>query len=91
MPSAISDTNQAAEQMQIALLRQAGLVQRVDLAAEMTSFAIDGAYTALRRRYPEVSELEIGLMFAEQQYGLALATRLRAALMPQTGRHGIIS
>lgn len=50
MPSGISDTNQTAEQVQIALLRQAGTVRRIDLAAEMTSFAIDGALTALRRR-----------------------------------------
>src|SRR5262245_7027215 len=52
MPSRISDTNQASEQVQIALLRQAGMARRVDLAAELTSFAIEAAYTALRRRYP---------------------------------------
>jgi hypothetical protein len=86
-----SDTRQAAEQVQIALLRQAGMMRRVDLAAEMTSFAIDGAYTALRRRHPAAGELEIGLLFAEQQHGLALATRLRAALVPQAGDDGIVS
>jgi len=91
MPSGISDTNPAAEQVQIALLRQAGMARRVDLAAELTSFAIEGAYTALRRRYPEASALELDLLFAEQQYGLALATRLRAALMPRVSDHGSIS
>lgn len=85
MPSSISDTNPAAEQVQIALLRQAGMARRVELAAELTSFAIEAAYTALRRRYPEANALEIKLLFAEQQYGLALANRLRAALMPQAG------
>jgi hypothetical protein len=59
MPSGISGTNQAAEQVQIMLLRQAGMARRVDLAAELTSFAIEGAYTALRRRYPEASALEL--------------------------------
>jgi len=85
MSSEISDTNQAAEQVQLALLRQAGMARRVDLAADLTNFAIEGAYTALRRRYPEASALEIKLLFVEQQYGLALANRLRAALMPSAG------
>jgi hypothetical protein len=44
----------------------------------LTSFAIEAAYTALRHRYPEASALEIKLLFVEQQYGLALANRLRA-------------
>jgi hypothetical protein len=85
MQSGISDTNPEAEQVQIALLRQAGMARRVELAAELTSFAIEGAYTALRCRYPEASALEIDLLFVEQQYGLALADRLRAALMPSAG------
>jgi len=36
-------------------------------------------------RYPEASALEIDLLFVEQQYGLALANRLRDALMPSAG------
>jgi hypothetical protein len=90
MASGISDTNQAAEQVQIALLRQAGTVRRVDLAAEMTSFALDGAFTALRRRYPQADELEIRLIFAEQQYGAELAQRVRAALASQAGEYGLV-
>ncbi|MFQ3630545.1 hypothetical protein [Roseiflexus sp.] len=46
MTSAISDTDQTAEQVQIALLRQASTTRRVDLAAEMTGFALDAAFTA---------------------------------------------
>lgn len=87
----ISDTNQTAEQVQIALLRQAGTVRRVDLAAEMTSFAINGALTALRRRYPQADEREIRLHFAEQQYGAELARRLRAAFAQQEDDNGILS
>jgi hypothetical protein len=75
----------SAEQVQIALLRQAGMAGRVEFAAELTSFAIGAAYTALRRRYPTASALELKLLFVEQQYGLPLAIRLRAALMPQAG------
>lgn len=90
MPSGVSDTNQAAEQVQIALLRQAGTARRVDLAAEMTSFAIDGAFTALRRRYPQADAWEIRLIFVEQQYGAELAQRVRAALVPQVGEYGLV-
>ncbi len=90
MPSGISDTNQAAEQVQIALLRQAGTARRIDLAAEMTSFALDGAFTALRRRYPQADEWEIRLIFVEQQYGAELAQRVRAVLAPQVGAHGLV-
>jgi hypothetical protein len=61
------------------------MARRVDLAAGLTSIAIERAYTALRRRYPEASALEIDLLFVEQQYGLALAHRLRAALVPSAG------
>ena len=73
MPSGISDTNQMAEQVQMVLLRQAGMARRVDLAAEMTSFALDGAFTALRRRFPQADAWEIRLIFVEQQYGAELA------------------
>lgn len=91
MSSRLIDTKPTAEQVQIELLRHAGMIRRVDLAAEMTSFAINGARTALSRHYPEANELEIRLMFAEQQYGLTLATRLRATLMPQVENRDIIS
>ena len=67
--------------MQIALLCQAGIARRVDPAAELTSFAIEATYTALRRRYPEASALDLRLWFVEYQYGPVLAHRLRAALM----------
>lgn len=90
MSSGISDTNQAAEQVQIALLRQAGTARRVDLAAEMTSFALDGAFTALQRRYPQADAQEIRLIFVEQQYGAELAQRVRAALSSQVGEYGLV-
>ena len=50
VPSGICDTTPAAEQVQIALLRQAGMARRVELAADLTSFAIEAAYRARRHR-----------------------------------------
>lgn len=91
MRSGLTDTSPAAEQVQIELLRQAGLVRRVDLAVAMTNGAIEAAYAALHRRHPEANELEIRLLFVELHYGLALATRLRAALIPAAGTHGPLS
>lgn len=86
MKPRLTDTSRTAEQLQIALLRQAGLIRRIDLAAEMTSFAIAGAYAALRRRYPAASDLELRLLFVEHHYGQRLAQQIRAALMlPEEG------
>lgn len=52
MPSGISGTHQATEHAQRTRLQQAGIVRQVDHAAAMTSIVLDGAFTALRRRYP---------------------------------------
>jgi hypothetical protein len=85
-----TDTSRAAEYVQIALLRQAGMARRVDLAAEMTQFAIDGACGALRRRYPEASEIDIPVRFVEQHYGSALSAHVRLALTAQADAHDLI-
>ena len=91
MSSGLSDTTPAAEQVQIELLRKAGIVRRIELAADLTSFAIEGAFMALRRRYPEATEVELRLLFAEQQYGPALAARVRAVLTPRAGGRDFVS
>jgi hypothetical protein len=78
-----SDTSHAAAQLQLQLLRQAGAARRVEMAAEMTSFALDSAQLALQRRYPDATMPEITLLLFEQRYGTALATRLREALKMQ--------
>jgi hypothetical protein len=85
-----TDTSRAAEQVQIALLRQAGMVHRVDLAADMTQFAIDGACGVLRRRYPEASEIDIRVLFVEQHYGSAPGAHVHLALTAQAGAHTLI-
>lgn len=85
-----TDTSLVAEQVQIALLCQAGLIRRVDLAAEMTQFAIDGVWGALRRRYPDASEIDIRVLFVEQQYGPTLGVHIRLALTAQAGVQALI-
>lgn len=73
----LSDTSKSAEAVQISLLRQSSIARRIELAVTMTSFAIEGALAALRRRYPEANEHELRLLFAEQQYSPLLSQQLR--------------
>lgn len=73
----LSDTSKSAEAVQISLLRQSSIARRIELAATMTSFAIEGALAALRRRYPEATEQELRMLFAEQQYTPSLIQQLR--------------
>ncbi len=87
----LDDTRPHIAAAQIALLRRAGLTRRVQLAAELTDFAIEGARSALRRRHPTASQREIGLLFVEQHYGSELASRVRAALASDENLHAIIS
>jgi hypothetical protein len=78
-----SDTSHTVAQLQLHLLRQAGAARRVEMAAEMTSFALDSAQLALQRRYPDATMPEIALLLCEQRYGAPLATKLREALKMQ--------
>lgn len=90
MTSGMTDTTPAAAQVQIALLRTAVMARRIDLAADLTRFARAGAFAALRRRYPTADAGEISLLFVEQQYGAALAQRLRPMLLAQDAQHAPI-
>jgi hypothetical protein len=85
MSSGISDTNPVAEQMLIALLRQARMARRIELAAALISFVIEIAIEHCAVAYSEASALEIDLLFVEQQYGLALI----ACVLRSCHRQGI--
>lgn len=80
MSSYQTDTVPSAEHVQILLLRNAGLVRRVDIAIEMTAFAREGALMALRQRFPTLTEHDIALLLAEQQYGALLIDKFRHAI-----------
>lgn len=74
------DTDPAAEEIQLSLLREASNAQRASLALSMSGWAIAMAKRAIRRVHPEASEEEVGLRFVELQYGKDLADRVRAHL-----------
>ncbi len=71
------DTSIAAEQLQLALLRQVGPVKRVQQALHMSAEMIQLSRMALRRLHPNLSDDELGVLWIEINYGKALADKVR--------------
>ncbi|HYK89830.1 MAG TPA: hypothetical protein VE398_13715 [Acidobacteriota bacterium] len=74
------DTHPDAEKVQLELLRQATISQRLTLAFSLSQTVIDLAKRAIRRRYPKESEQEILVRFVSLHYSQELAGRLAADL-----------
>jgi len=75
-----ADTSPEAERVQIELLRQAGPARRFALARSLSQTTMQLARGAIRRRYPEASEEEVGLIFVALHYGPELAEQVRTHL-----------
>ncbi len=80
MKTLSSDTSQMAEQVQIALFREASAARRFALARSLSATMIELARCAIQRRFPEASDEEVNLIFVAHHYGQDLADRLRADL-----------
>ena len=84
MPSTMrarsADTDPAAESVQIALLREAGIGRRAGMALSLSGQVIGLARQAIRRALPDASEEEVSLRFVELHYGRELAADLRLFL-----------
>lgn len=79
--SALSrDTHPSADDMQVQLLRQATVARRFALVRSLSASVIGASRRALKRRHPEASDREIGLLFVELHYGADLANRVRRYL-----------
>ena len=74
------DTSPEAERVQIELLRKAPISKRFALIEAWSQFLIEANKQSIRRMYPNASEEEIGIIFVANNYGQALADRLRADL-----------
>jgi hypothetical protein len=74
------DTDLEADDVQIALLRQAGVTRRARMALSLSGQVIALARQAIRRALPEATDEEVGVRFVELHYGLDLATDLRRFL-----------
>ena len=85
MQNEITDTDPAAAQVQIQLLRAASPARRAHLTLSLSATVIDLALGGLRRRYPELSDAEINLKFVDVHYGPDLARGLRRFLGISSG------
>ncbi len=71
------DTDAEAEEVQIALLRTAGVARRAQMALSLSGTVIALARRAIRRSLAGATEREVGLRFVELHSGRELAWALR--------------
>lgn len=77
MSSTMNDTSLKAEQVQINLLRAAGVARRIGLVRSVSGSVIDMSRRAIARNHPEWSEVEVKVEFVKLNYGEAIADRVR--------------
>lgn len=73
----MNDTSLKAEQVQINLLRVAGVARRVELVRSVSSSVIEMSRRAIARCHPDWSEVEVKVEFVKLNYGEAIADRVR--------------
>jgi hypothetical protein len=69
MQPAISDTSPEAEQVQMALLRQASIARRLSLVSDLSQMVLQLSWQGLQRTHPRASEQEIRLRSVALNYG----------------------
>ena len=83
------DTHPKAEEIQIQLIRQATVAQRIARMRSLTSSLMKLSKRAIRRANPEASQDELDILFVKYHYGEELAARFQAYLQ-QRKSHGRI-
>ncbi|MDZ7616216.1 MAG: hypothetical protein U1E05_04380 [Patescibacteria group bacterium] len=76
----LSDTPPEIEQLQIELLRQKTVTERMALAGNLTHFVIQLSRQAIARQHPEWTQRQVDLEWVAVHYGRELAESLRADL-----------
>ena len=76
----LTDTNPVIANLQIDLIRAAGIEKRFELTRSMTMAMGRLSRLAIERANPSLSERAIDLLFVEYHYGKELADRLRQFL-----------
>ena len=74
------DTTEAAERMQVAVLRRLGAGKRFETMRRLSRTQSKLARSALRRAHPHLSERELQVKAVELWYGAEHARRLETAL-----------
>ncbi|HUS38376.1 MAG: hypothetical protein WBF93_09690 [Pirellulales bacterium] len=72
-----TDTHPDADAMQIELLRQASISQRLMMMRSMTSVVVQSSRRACQRANPGLTRQELDLLFVHLNYGRDLADRVR--------------
>lgn len=72
-----SDASADSESVQLDLIRKMPPSVRLQKALALSCEVIRMSKAAIRRRHPEFSEEEVGLMFIELTYGKELADAVR--------------
>jgi hypothetical protein len=80
----ITDTDEAAGQVQLAATRRLTASDRVRLAVEMSEAARRIAIDGERRRHPELTEVQARRVVFRRMWGAALAERVPVV----ASRHG---
>ncbi len=79
----ITDTDEAARQVQLTATRRLTASERVRVAVEMSEAARRIAIDGERRRHPELTEVQARRVVFRRMWGAALAERV-----PVASRHG---
>ena len=72
----IDDTDPKAKEIQISLIRKAGIAERVRHMRELSGMVINLSRRAISRTHPGYDQKQIDLMFVRIHYGGDLAKRL---------------
>ena len=72
------DTNPHAEKVQIGLIRNSSVAQRISTVRSLSHTTMYLSRRAIQRANPDMSEREVDLAFVEHHYGKALAEQLRS-------------
>jgi hypothetical protein len=80
MASRSADTDIEADEVQMALLRQAGVGRRARMALSLSAQVIGLAHQAIRRALPRATDEDVRLRFVELHYGPDLAADVRRFL-----------
>ncbi|MGD0383970.1 MAG: hypothetical protein ABSA77_10635 [Thermoguttaceae bacterium] len=73
----LSDTHPDAEKVQVELMRQASVADRVAIMRSLTNLGIRMSRQAIAEAHPEFSHREVALYWVELHYGKQLAEELR--------------
>lgn len=80
MATRSTDTDEAAERVQLDLLRRASPGRRLGLALSLSDTVVELSRSALARSRPELTPEELAIRFVRRSYGDSLAREVQAEL-----------